>query len=175
MGPFALLDRIGIDVAGHVAGVLSAAFPGRSDETDGPRLLQAMTQAGRLGVKSGGGFYRYAPGSATPRGVGPDLANLLAAARGAGRAIAPAPAEAEIVERLTDAMIDEAARLLASGAVEGPGVIDIAMIFGAGFPPFRGGLLRHADSVGSKAIAARIRSRGGEPSDALSSTERFYA
>ncbi len=175
MGPFALLDRIGLDVAGHVAGVLSAAFPGREDDADGSRLLHAMTQAGRLGVKSGGGFYRYPKGSATPRGVAADLDGLLAAVRGSDRTTVPAPAEAEIVERLTDAMIDEAARLLESGAVEGPAVIDIAMIFGAGFPPFRGGLLRHADTVGPGKIAARIRERGGHPAATLSSKERFYA
>lgn len=141
MGPFALLDRIGLDVAAKVADVLSSAFPDRAG--DG-RLLHGMMQAGLLGVKSGGGFYRYGR-SGSRTGENPDAVRL-ASTLGGGQP--PPDGEDAIAERLVGAMIEEAARLLDEKAVEGPEVIDLAMVFGAGFPPERGGLLRHADATG---------------------------
>lgn len=54
-------------------------------------------------------------------------------------------------------MINEAARTLDDGVVDRPDALDVAMIMGAGFPPFRGGLLRHADHLGLDHVVARLR------------------
>jgi 3-hydroxyacyl-CoA dehydrogenase/enoyl-CoA hydratase/3-hydroxybutyryl-CoA epimerase len=79
-----------------------------------------------------------------------------------------------VAETLVDAMVNEAALLLGEGAVDRPDVIDLAMVMGTGFPPFRGGLLRHADSVGRDVIAGRIRARGTAPAPLLEQKGRFY-
>ena len=181
MGPFALLDQIGLDVAAKVAGVLKEAFPRSPGDA---RLFHAMMQAGLLGVKSGRGFYRYSSGR-KPQKVSPELAPLLAATyrhpaagapdRGDGRTAGADSQVDALVNSMLDAMINEAASLIEEGAVDRPETIDLAMIFGTGFPPFRGGLLRHADRVGPQAVADRLRARGITPSPLLERTGRFYA
>jgi len=177
MGPFALLDRIGIDVAAKVAGVLEAAFPARAGRSqDGSRLLQAMIRSGLLGVKSGRGFYRYTGAGEKAGKTSPELARLLFETYrplAGGRAADTGVAEGS-VDVLLDAMVNEAALLLEEHAVDRPEVIDMAMIFGAGFPPFRGGLLRHADTIGRSAIATRLRARGIAPAALLTRDGRFY-
>jgi 3-hydroxyacyl-CoA dehydrogenase len=62
----------------------------------------------------------------------------------------------EIQDRLVLAMVNEAARVLESGIVSDPRTLDLAMIFGTGFPPFQGGPLRYADSVGIKVIHQKL-------------------
>jgi 3-hydroxyacyl-CoA dehydrogenase/enoyl-CoA hydratase/3-hydroxybutyryl-CoA epimerase len=170
MGPFALLDQIGIDVAAKVAGVLKEAFPHTPGDS---RLLHAMMQTGLLGVKSGKGFYLYGGARGKPVKISPELARLLSAtyrppSDGAAAGIIGIDAF------LIDSMINEAALLLEEGAVDRPEVIDLAMIFGAGFPPFRGGLLRHADKVGRETIAGRLAARGITPAPTLTRKGRFY-
>ena len=171
MGPFALLDQIGIDVAAKVAGVLKAAFPEKPGDA---RLFHAMMQAGLLGAKSGRGFYVHGRGGKRGK-VSPELARLLSATYRppVGGAVG-AMEMAAVADMLVDAMIDEAAALLEQGAVDRPEVIDLAMVFGAGFPPFRGGLLRHADTVGTEFIAGRLRARGVTPAPLLARKGRFY-
>ena len=173
MGPFALLDQIGLDVAAKVSDVLTAAYPGRGGD---PRLLHAMMQAGLLGVKTGKGFYRYRDGRIA--GQSPDLARVLAAVY-PGRANSKTGDRAEtagaaIEQTLVDAMANEAALLLGEEAVDRPEVIDLAMVMGTGFPPFRGGLLHYVDKVGRDVIAERIRARGGTPAALLEQKGRFY-
>jgi len=175
MGPLALLDQIGLDVAAKVSKVLSAAF---SDHIPTDRSLEALAQAGMLGVKSGAGFYLYASGK--KRGVNAqavDLARRTGAAGGGsahatgspGDRTPPASSRGQapggMAERLLFPMINEAARLLEEGAVDGPASIDVAMVFGTGFPPFLGGPLRWADARGIASIADALRdlaSRHGE-------------
>ena len=148
MGPFALLDQIGLDVAAHVAQVLTEAFPDRAPKTT---VLQAMKEKGWLGRKTGKGFYLYREGdrdepdggsSAAPREVHAEAASIVTSARTA--AAAPGPVES----RLVLPMINEATRCLEARLVRDPAAVDLAMVLGAGFPPFRGGLLRHADALG---------------------------
>ena len=66
----------------------------------------------------------------------------------------------EIEERLILPMINEAAFCLSEGIVASPAKLDLAMIFGTGFPPFRGGLCRHADSLGAKAVVEGLQKSG---------------
>jgi 3-hydroxyacyl-CoA dehydrogenase/enoyl-CoA hydratase/3-hydroxybutyryl-CoA epimerase len=154
MGPFEVLDEVGLDVAHKVAGVLGRAFPDRMPATS---PLEKMLAAGRLGKKSGLGFYRHRGRQRRPD---PALRRLL----GLARARRAASAEA-LSERMVLAMINEAARCLEEKVVADAGMLDVAMIFGAGFPPFRGGLLRHADTLGLAKVEARLIALCAEKGD----------
>jgi len=154
MGPFEVLDEVGLDVAKNAAEVLTRAFPGRM--TTSP-LLEKMVAAGRLGKKSGLGFYRHA---GKKREEAPGLRRFL----GLRRARRPL-GRPHLAERMVLAMINEAARCLEEEIVADAGTLDLAMVFGAGFPPFRGGPLRYADSIGAAGIQGRMsamRAEGGE-------------
>jgi 3-hydroxyacyl-CoA dehydrogenase/enoyl-CoA hydratase/3-hydroxybutyryl-CoA epimerase len=146
VGPLALLDDVGLDVAAKGGEVLQAAFPERL-KMGGE---EALTAAGRLGRKNGKGFYDYADG----KRLGP-AREAYAALRVAPRDRSPLPAEV-MEARLVLLMINEAAFCLEDAIVGDPGKLDLAMIFGTGFPPFRGGLLRHADSIGLGRVFARL-------------------
>src|SRR5439155_1318421 len=140
VGPITLLDEVGLDVGEKASGVLPAAF--------GERLAAApafskLVQDGRLGRKAGRGFYRY--GGGRKRGVDPAVSELLGIHPNGG------PHAAEIIQRLVLVMLNEAARAVGEGVVRAPRDGDIAAIFGFGFPPFRGGPVRHA----AEARAAR--------------------
>ncbi len=146
MGPFALIDQVGIDVSGHVAEVLAEAFRDRVPRTT---ALQILKEKGWLGRKSGRGFYVYrdhdrdGDGSGgTPREVNAPVYGLVS--NRPRHDVEPGATEM----RLVLPMINEAARCLESGLVRTPAQVDLGMVLGTGFPPFRGGLLRHADTLG---------------------------
>ncbi|MFQ5877421.1 MAG: 3-hydroxyacyl-CoA dehydrogenase NAD-binding domain-containing protein [Acidobacteriota bacterium] len=148
MGPFAVLDRVGIDVAAHVAAVLTEAFRERVPRSP---ALQILREKGWLGRKSGRGFYVYrhgrrGGGEPAAREVNAGVYSLVSARE--RMSLDPAPTES----RLVLPMINEAARCLESGIVASPAEVDLAMVLGVGFPPFRGGLLRHADALGAAAV-----------------------
>ena len=145
MGPFEVLDEVGLDVAGKVAGILSRAFPDRMEPSP---ALEKLISMGRLGRKSGAGFYRHPGGR---RVQDPDLGKLLAIDR--SRTGFPADG---LRERMVLLMINEAARCVEDRVAADAGAVDLAMVFGAGFPPFRGGPLRHADSLGLSTIESRL-------------------
>ncbi len=146
VGPLALLDDVGLDVAAKGGEILQAAFPERL-KMGGEEALAA---AGRLGRKNGKGFYGYEGGK---RG-GP-AREAYAALRVAPRDKSPLPAEV-MEARMVLPMINEAAFCLEDRVVGEPGKLDLAMIFGTGFPPFRGGLLRYADAIGLGRVFARL-------------------
>ncbi len=174
VGPIALLDEVGLDVAQKASGVLHAAFGERLAPAP---ALEAMVKAGRLGRKAGKGFYKYAKG----RKAGVDQAayELIGAHPNGG------PRPAEIAQRLVYAMLNEAARAVGDGVVRSPRDGDIAAIFGIGFTPFRGGPLRHADDIGAARLVGeleRLAQRLGArfaPSDVLQEHARanrsFYS
>ena len=146
VGPIALLDDVGLDVAAKAGEVLEKAFPDRMKAGEDARLAAA----GRLGRKSGKGFYDYEKGKR--RKPSPEAYAALGVKP---RDQAPLSRDA-IQTRLVFPMINEAAFCLAEGVVATPVKIDLAMIFGTGFPPFRGGLLRYADSVGAARIVEQL-------------------
>lgn len=152
MGPLELLDEIGMDIARKVAHVLLDAF---GDRIPSLALIDRMVSEGALGKKANLGFYRYERGRRA--GVNPALASLATSRE----AVPPA----EIADRMVDAMVNEAALALDDRVVEHPADVDLSMILGTGFPPFRGGLLRHADSVGVGTIVERLarRQQAGAP------------
>ena len=146
VGPLALLDDVGLDVAARGGEVMQAAFPVRMKM--GPQ--DALAAAGRLGRKNGKGFYDY---EGTKRRAPAREAYLLL------RVVPPdrTPLPAEVIQaRCVLPMVNEAAFCLQDGVVREPAKLDLAMIFGTGFPPFRGGLLRYADSLGLAKVFARL-------------------
>lgn len=146
MGPFALLDQVGLDTAQHVGEVLEQAFGARVSGTES--VLEALVGAGRLGQKTGRGFYRYRSG----KRLHPDGENYRLVGDPESRKLPPETLQ----ERMVLAMINEAAICLQEGVVREPRDVDVAMVMGTGFPPFRGGLLRHADAVGVPIVADRL-------------------
>jgi 3-hydroxyacyl-CoA dehydrogenase/enoyl-CoA hydratase/3-hydroxybutyryl-CoA epimerase len=144
-GPFELMDELGLGVTAKLAEVLGRAFPERV--APAPQL-EVLVKDGLLGQKSGAGFYRYWRGRRT---LDPLAARLLRPAR----VRRPASLEA-LAERMTLVMVNEAAYCLAEGVVADGGTLDLALLYGAGFPPYRGGLLRHADTLGLARVAARL-------------------
>ncbi len=146
VGPLALLDQVGLDTALHVARVLAAAFPVQAASAS--PLLEKMVADGRLGVKSGRGFYRYDG----QRRRGPDESVYPAAGAGPRREIPPEMLQ----ERMILAIVNEAARCLEEGVVGEPQDVDVALVLGTGFPPFRGGILRWADATGVPVITDRL-------------------
>jgi 3-hydroxyacyl-CoA dehydrogenase/enoyl-CoA hydratase/3-hydroxybutyryl-CoA epimerase len=173
MGPLALLDEVGIDVAVKAAHVLSAAFAGRMIES---KAAQQLLDDGRLGKKNGKGVYLYEAGKRKD----PDPAIY---AKVGVTAAKPVNAQ-EAVDRMVLLMINEAALILDEQIVGSAAELDLAMIMGTGFPPFRGGLLRYADTLGSaqvvsklEALAVRYGSRF-QPSAPLKrmaeNNEKFY-
>jgi 3-hydroxyacyl-CoA dehydrogenase / enoyl-CoA hydratase / 3-hydroxybutyryl-CoA epimerase len=146
VGPIALLDDVGLDTAVKAGEILHAAFPDRM-----PVPAQgALVAAGRLGRKASKGFYDYEGGKRRR-----PSREAYAALKVEPKSEPPICAE-KIVSRLTLRMISEAAFCLADRVAADASKIDLAMIFGTGFPPFRGGLLRYADSLGTAQIRAEL-------------------
>jgi 3-hydroxyacyl-CoA dehydrogenase/enoyl-CoA hydratase/3-hydroxybutyryl-CoA epimerase len=162
VGPFTVADQVGLDVAEKVAGVLQAAFGERMTPA---APLAALVKAGRFGRKAGRGFYRYQGGRT--KGVDESVYALVSRQPNGG------DRPAEIVQRLVLPMLNEAARAVGEGVVRSPRDGDIGAIFGFGFPPFRGGPLRHADDLGASRLVddlQRLSDRLGPrfaPCDAL--------
>jgi 3-hydroxyacyl-CoA dehydrogenase/enoyl-CoA hydratase/3-hydroxybutyryl-CoA epimerase len=174
VGPMALTDEVGIDVATKVAHILHDAF---SDRLPVPEWLDRVPQSGRLGTKNGKGFYRYE--GRERKEPDPTVYALLGLQP---REENPDPGV--IADRMVLPMVNEAARCLEEGVVRSAADLDLSLIFGTGFPPFRGGLCRWADQESLNQIVAtleRLESAVGDrfsPSEALRATAAaggFYA
>ncbi len=147
MGPITLSDVVGLDTMLYAGRVVNQAYADRACDN---RVVPELVKAGRLGQKSGAGFYSYAKGS---RGTDDSfLAGLLDQLRTARRAFTPE----EITDRLFLPMLVEASRTLEEGIVRDPGDVDMGLILGIGFPTFRGGILRWADTVGLDKVVATL-------------------
>lgn len=149
MGPLHLIDEIGIDVAVKVAKIFHKAFGERAEPSP---LMAKVMETGRLGKKNGKGFYLYDEKGKKLQ-VDPKVYSELGLSNsGSGKLT-----REECVNRGIFAMINEASRaLLEDNIVNTPDEVDLAMIMGTGFPPFRGGLMRHADSVGTDVICDEL-------------------
>ncbi len=142
MGPFRLMDEVGLDVCVNVI----QSFQSQGLKMETPSFVDQLVKKGSLGKKDFKGFYHYTD-QGQPRSVNSDLEQLCLSFQAAS----PVPQE-EILQKGLYRMINEAAMVLEEEVVCEPFEVDVAMILGAGFPPFRGGLLRYADSVGLKNI-----------------------
>jgi len=147
MGPIELIDEVGLDVGAKVSKVLYGAFGERMKPPPG---LEVLISEGRLGKKAGKGIYLYEAGG-KKKSEDPTLAKKLGIKEnGAGLT------DEVIEKRLIYTMINEAARIVEEELVRDVADVDIGMIFGTGFAPFRGGLLRYADSVGADSIVTDL-------------------
>jgi 3-hydroxyacyl-CoA dehydrogenase len=173
MGPLALGDEVGLDVAVEVAKVLHEAWP---DRLPLPESLEKVVAAGLLGKKSGRGLYEWEARKRT----GPN--KEVYALAGVHPSV-DEPDPRYLQERMVLPMVNEAARCLEEGVVASAGEVDLAMIFGTGFPPFRGGPCRWADTQGLSWVIGtleRLTTVGPRyaPSEALRRTAQeggFYA
>ncbi len=163
MGPIALTDEVGIDIAIEVAHTLNAAY---GDRLPLPEWVDRPEVDGRLGKKNGKGFYRYDDGER--QDPDPEVYELIGV-----EPTVEDPDPRTIVDRMVLRMVDEAARCLEEGVVASPGELDLAMILGTGFPPFRGGVCRYADHRGPEEIVRTLEALAKEvgpryePSEAL--------
>jgi 3-hydroxyacyl-CoA dehydrogenase/enoyl-CoA hydratase/3-hydroxybutyryl-CoA epimerase len=141
MGPFTLADEVGIDVCYKVAKVLHDAYGDRVVLSD---LLRSIYQDKKLlGKKAGLGFYDHKGERKLNADLEPKEDNKKIDA-------------AEVLDRCILLMVNEAAMCVEENMVDKPEFLDMAMIMGTGFPPFRGGLLRYADAIGIKAVVERL-------------------
>jgi 3-hydroxyacyl-CoA dehydrogenase / enoyl-CoA hydratase / 3-hydroxybutyryl-CoA epimerase len=146
MGPLRLLDEVGLDVAADVGQTLCTAFP---DWMQPPGVFTQLLEAGFKGRKSGRGFYEYRKGR---------VAGVNRFALGLREADDKADlTRAQLQERMVLLMINEAARCLEEHIVDDPRDVDFAMIMGTGFAPFRGGPLRHADTIGIARVTESLQ------------------
>lgn len=146
MGPLRLVDEVGIDVTAFIFGELARYFPARFAPTTACRILSG---GGLQGRKNGAarGFYRYSGGGHAESNE-PEARAVTAAASGANREPVPAGlvvGAQQLIDALMAVMTDEARRCLSERVVLTPEDIDFALLSGAGFPAYRGGLLRWAD------------------------------
>ncbi|MBN7819235.1 fatty acid oxidation complex subunit alpha FadB [Bowmanella yangjiangensis] len=142
MGPAYLLDVVGMDTADHAAGVMAEGIPERMQRI-GNDPIQSLYQAGRLGQKNGKGFYDF---SVDKRGK-PSKAAAAEAYRLINIEHREFDAE-EVIARLMIPMANEAVRCLEEGIVASAAEADMALLYGLGFPPFRGGIFRYMESMG---------------------------
>ncbi len=146
VGPITLLDEVGLDVAQHAGEVLEGAF---GERLAPPKVLGALVNEGRFGRKAGRGFFTYRGGK--KGGVDQSIYPLLGVQPNGGIPTS------DIVQQLTYAMLNEAARAAAEGVVRTPRDGDIGAIYGFGFPPFRGGPLRYLDDLGADRVYADLQ------------------
>ncbi len=140
MGPLELFDEVGIDVAYKVAKILSNFMSDRMADSD---VLAKLVHDNRLGKKNNQGFYRYRD---KKKYTDPVIHQYITI-----RQKTTLNTE-DIIGRMIYPIINEAARCLQDKVVCRPQDVDVGMIFGTGFAPFRGGLLRYADTVGISKI-----------------------
>src|SRR5690348_4738293 len=153
VGPITLLDEVGIDVGGKVGLVLADALGLRMAPSDAMRRVVA---AGRLGRKGRSGFYKY-DANGKKGSVDDSIYQIIGAgARASAGQHVPIPKD-EMVRRCVLAMVNEAARCLQEGILRTVRDGDVGAVFGIGFPPFRGGPFRYADTVGIATIVRQLQ------------------
>ncbi|MDX1590062.1 MAG: fatty acid oxidation complex subunit alpha FadB [Oleiphilaceae bacterium] len=149
MGPAYLLDVVGMDTAKHANEVMGEGFPDRMKD-DNKSAIDVMYENKRLGQKSDAGFYRYEldKKGRQKKVVDEESYKLL-------KPIVQKQEEftdEQIIERMMLPLCIETVRCLEDGIVETPAEADMGLIFGIGFPPFRGGALRYIDDMGLDAF-----------------------
>lgn len=155
MGPFALMDEVGLDVCIKVLKIFKKSLGSRVEISP---VMEKLATSQRLGKKNNKGFYIY-----DESGRRGEVDQTIYSELGVSSPTNPLPTKT-CIERGVFAMINECAlALLDDRIVETPHEVDLAMIMGTGFPPFRGGLLRYADSIGAQYIVDQLEiySRNG--------------
>lgn len=155
MGPFRLLDEVGTDVAYH-SGETLKVLGDRFRSEGGLFDLKKLVNAKLLGKKVNKGLFLYGEeAKKVKKGeINPELLQIFPGYDPKARTKFPPE---EIIDRCVLLMVNEACLILEEGVAESPQDIDMGMIFGTGFAPFRGGLLQYADSKGAKWIVKRLK------------------
>ncbi len=176
MGPFRLMDEVGLDVCVKIIKIFNKAL---GDRFEVPAIVQKLSESDRLGNKNKKGFYKYNE-KGRAEGIDESVYTEFGVTKGSANID-----EKQAIERGMFRMINEASRaLIEEKVVETAGECDLAMIMGTGFPPFRGGLLKYADELGSDYVVGQLEvyaSKYGkrfEPSQAMNnlakSKRSFY-
>jgi 3-hydroxyacyl-CoA dehydrogenase/enoyl-CoA hydratase/3-hydroxybutyryl-CoA epimerase/enoyl-CoA isomerase len=154
MGPAYLLDVVGIDTGHHASAIMAAEFPDRMG-FKGKNALEVMYAEKRFGQKNNKGFYEYElDKKGKPKKVVTDVAYTL---------VKPlikqtvTVTDEDIIMRMMLPMLIESARCLEEKIVNTPVEVDMGLLLGLGFPPFRAGIFKWADVVGLKELAAHAK------------------
>lgn len=145
MGPAYLLDVVGIDTAHHAQAVMAQGFPERMGKQE-KDAIDALFEADKYGQKNGSGFYSYSvdkrgkPKKSFDDNILPVLASVCNERQ--------AFDDQTIIERMMVPMINEVVLCLQEEIIASPQEADMALVYGLGFPPFRGGVFRYLDSIG---------------------------
>jgi len=143
VGPITLMDEVGVDVSSKVASFLSEADLGERMSGGDISLMSAMVKKGWLGKKSNQGFFTYS--GKKGKKLGSEIQSFLKDFTGGKTSYM---LEKEIQDRIVARLVNEAAKCLEDEVIENPVAGDIGLVFGIGFPPFKGGPFRFLDSVG---------------------------
>lgn len=158
MGPFTLADEVGNDVAYKAFSVIESGYGPRMEQ---PQIAKLMHDEKLYGKKSGSGYYLYNHGK--KKGKNPKVKALLSRIQGPKKSTQ----KGQILNRFLLSMINEASRCLEEGIVPSAKHLDIALLYGMGFPAFRGGLLKYADTIGSKEIVEELKALQAEHGEAF--------
>jgi 3-hydroxyacyl-CoA dehydrogenase/enoyl-CoA hydratase/3-hydroxybutyryl-CoA epimerase len=154
MGPCRLMDEIGLDVCVKVGKIMHEGLGERATPSS---LSTKLYEAKLLGKKNGKGFYLYDE-KGKQMGKNPEVVKMLPTKKGPRD-------EMTLQMRLFLPMVNEAAYILADRICDNAATVDIGMIYGTGFPPFKGGLLKWADQEGLDQIAERLNNFSKEVSE----------
>jgi len=145
MGPAYLMDVVGMDTGVHAAEVMAQGFPDRMRH-DWRNATQVLVENQRYGQKNGKGYYIYAPDKKgkPKKSVDPATYELIKDVVAPRKEFTPE----EIVARCMVPMVNEVARCLEEKIVASPHEADMSLLYGVGFPPFRGGACRYIDQTG---------------------------
>ncbi|EGQ7800344.1 fatty acid oxidation complex subunit alpha FadB [Vibrio parahaemolyticus] len=158
MGPAYLLDVVGIDTAHHAQAVMAEGFPERMGK-QGRDAIDALFEANKYGQKNGNGFYSYTidkkgkPKKTFTEDILPVLTDVCADKQEFD--------EQTIIQRMMIPMINEVVLCLQEGIIATPQEADMALVYGLGFPPFRGGVFRYLDSVGIAEFVKMAKQHAG--------------
>jgi 3-hydroxyacyl-CoA dehydrogenase len=154
MGPFAMADLAGLDIGYRVRKATGKRAP----------VADALVEAGRLGQKTGKGFYLY-PDGARAGVPDPEVAALIERTSAAEGVTRRALSQAEILDRLLLPMVNEGARILEEGVAARPGDIDVVWLHGYNWPAWQGGPMHYADARGLREIAERLSAFAAQTRD----------
>jgi len=176
MGAIELADRVGLDICHHVGAHLAEAF---GHQQAMPDWFDRMVEAGLLGEKSGKGFYLYEKGKQGE--LNPELHPYLPAAAAKEKEFdanmsagqSAVMAASDIIDACLIPMLVEALQCLREAVVHEPEQLDAAFVYGIGFPPFRGGLLRYFSCFETDALTQKIEALGLSAPDNLEVLHAF--